>query len=248
MAAGPLGEEMAKFPLLFASALIFGQRPLRNRPAEINSATITLLDLGNGPLGITCHHVLDEYRNRRNLDSRIIFQVRNTELDPQAQLIDENAKIDLATIRLTDSQVKSIISCGKIGSCIFQPSSWPPPPLKKGEFVAFGGFPGSIRSLASFDEIEFPSWSSGASQVSSVSDLQFISAFEREYWVSSFGEKYHMDSRALGGMSGGPAFINRGLYWDLAGIVSQYHEDYDAMLFASARIVRPDGTIEQPPV
>ena len=47
-------------------------------------------------------------------------------------------------------------------------------------------------------------------------------------------------------MSGGPAFVNRGLYWDLVGIVSDYHENYDVVLFASAKQIRADGTIEPP--
>lgn len=248
MAAGPLGKELSRFPLLFVASAIIGNRPSQNRPVEINNGTITLVDLGNGPIGITCHHVIHEYRNRRDVDPTVIFQVGNAEIDPLTQLIDEDARTDLATIRLTDAQVKLIAPRGEIGSCIFQPKSWPPPPLKVGDYIAFGGFPGRLRTVKSFDEVEFPSWSSGASQVSSVSDLQFLSAFEREYWISSFGEKHNMELRALGGLSGGPAFINRGLYWDLVGIVSQYHETYDAIFFSSARSVRHDGTIEKSPV
>lgn len=100
----------------------------------------------------------------------------------------------------------------------------------------------------SFAELDFPSWSSGASLVSSVSDWQFVSAFERDYWVTSFAARHRLDLRDLGGLSGGPAFINRGLYWDLVGIVSEYHETYDAMFFASLRQVQRDGTIDLPPV
>jgi len=57
-----------------------------------------------------------------------------------------------------------------------------------------------------------------------------------------------MELDALGGMSGGPAFVNRGLYWDLVGIVSQYHENYDAVFFSMLDSVQPDGTITPPPV
>ena len=248
LAAGPLGEEMSKFPLLFAKAAFFGQRPSKSRPTEFNNGTISLVDLGKGVLGITCHHVIAEYRARRRSFDDVVFQIGNVELDPVDQLIDENTRIDLATIRLTDNQVKAITSEGKIGSCVFQPKSWPSPSPKEGDYVAFGGFPGSLRTLVSFDELDFPSWSSGGSLVSSVSEFQFVSAFERKFWVSSFGAKHHMDLRALGGMSGGPAFVNRGLHWHFVGIVSQYHENYDAMFFASVRAVRPDGTIEPLPV
>lgn len=248
IAAGPLGEEISKFPLLFAAAAVFGNRPSRTRPAKINNGTITLVDLGDGPIGITCQHVIEEYRKRRNLDPTVVFQIGNAEIDPLTQLIDSNSRNDLVTLRLTETQVKSIEFGGKIGSCVFQPKSWPAPPLTESDYIAFGGFPGRLRTLLSFDELEFPSWSSGASQVSSVSELQFVSHFERDYWVSSFGETHHMDLTALGGMSGGPAFINRGLYWDFVGIVSEYHEEYDAMVFASVRAVCRDGTIRLPSV
>jgi hypothetical protein len=76
--------------------------------------------------------------------------------------------------------------------------------------------------------------------------LQFLSAFDRDYWVRSFGKKHHMDSRALGGISGGPAFIKRGKDWDLVGIAFEYSSYYDAMIFASTRAIRLDGTIDKP--
>ena len=248
LAAGPLGEKMAKFPLLFAMAAFFGQRPSKSRPTEVRNGTITLADLGKGPLAITCHHVITAYRERRAALEKVIFQIGDIQIDPIDQLIDEDERLDLATIRLTESQVKAITSQGEIGSCVFQPKSWPPPLPKEGEYVAFGGFPGTLRSVISFDELSFGSWSSGASQISSVSEFQFASVFEREFWVQSFGNKHHMDLNALGGMSGGPAFLNRGLYWDLVGIVSHYNETYDTVLFASVRGIHHDGTIEGPPV
>jgi hypothetical protein len=153
----------------------------------------------------------------------------------------------LAAIRLTAEQVKLITSAGEIGSCVFRPKAWPPEPLQNGQFVAFGGFPGYLRTVESIEEYIFSSWSCGASEISSVSDNQFVSAFEREYWVKSFGAERHMNVDDLGGLSGGPAFINRGLYWDFVGIVSQYHENFDAMFFASTMGLRVNGTITPPP-
>jgi len=229
--AGPFGKEMSKFPLLFAKAVFFGARPSESRPFKVNSGTVTLADLGGGPIAITCEHVIAEYDDMRRESDEVLFQIGCTEIDPIAQLIDKNARLDLAIIRLTEHQVEAITSEGEIGSCVFKPRTWPPPSLNKGEYVAFGGFPGYLRDVVSFDELEFGSWSSGASEVSSVSDFQFISAFEREFWVKSFGSEHHMNLDALGGMSGGPAFINRGLYWDLAGIIYEYDKNYDAVFF-----------------
>jgi hypothetical protein len=57
-----------------------------------------------------------------------------------------------------------------------------------------------------------------------------------------------MELIALGGMSGGPVFVKRKLYWDLVGIVTEYHENYDTVFFTSLRPIRNDGQIEPPPL
>lgn len=248
LAAGALGEKLAKFPLLFSTAAFFSRRPSEMRKGKIRNGSVTLVDLDTGPLAVTCQHVIACFRRMRKCSNKVLFQIGSVELDPLDQLVDEDRLIDLATIRLTPDQAKAIKSEGEIGSCIFQPNLWPSPQLKEEEFIAFGGFPGSLREVVSFDEITFESWSSGVSRVVSVSENQFVSAFDRDYWVKSFGAAHHMDFKALGGMSGGPVFINRGLHWDFVGIVREYSASYDAVFFSSARALHADGTIKHPPV
>lgn len=57
-----------------------------------------------------------------------------------------------------------------------------------------------------------------------------------------------MDFKALGGMSGGPAFVSRGLHFQFVGVVSDYSESYDTVFFSAAAAIRRDGSIERPPV
>jgi hypothetical protein len=171
---GALGEKLAKFPLLFAKAAFFGQRPSKNRPSKISNGTVSLVDLGDGPLAITCEHVIAGYLDMAKRHDNLVFQIGSVEVNPLEQLVDKNRRIDLATIRLTEEQAKSITSEGEIGSCIFQPKAWPPEPVGRGQFVAFGGFPGYLRTIASFDEYIFGSWSSGASEISSVSEVNLF--------------------------------------------------------------------------
>lgn len=243
LAAGTLGEHMSKFPLLFAHVVFFGQRPSKSHPSEIRSGTISIIDLGEGPFAVTCEHVIAGYCEMKEIHNNLVFQIGNIEINPLEQLIDKNARLDLATIRLSEEQIKSITPEGEIGSCVFRPKAWPPETLKEGEFVSFGGFPGSLRTVVSFDEYIFDSWSCGGSKVFSVSEGQFVSVFERELWVKTFGAAHNLTIDSLGGLSGGPVFINRGLYSDFVGIVSQYHESYDAMFFSSASSLRVNGTI-----
>lgn len=248
LAVGKLGEKLAKFPLLFAKSVVFGPRPSNSRPSQIRNGTVSLVDLGEGPLAITCEHVIAGYIEMAKTHDNLVFQIGSVDINPLEQLVDKNARLDLATIRLTEAQVQSITSEGEIGSCVFRPKAWPSEALKIGEFVAFGGFPGSLRTIVALDEYILGSWSSGGSPVSSVSEGQFVSAFEREFWDKSFGAKHQLNMDTLGGLSGGPVFINRGLYWDFVGIVSQYHENYDAMFFASTSSLRTDGSIISLPI
>lgn len=248
LAAGPLGEQLGKFPLLFAKSVLFGERPSPGRLADISTGSVSLVDLGGGPIAITCEHVISGYRAMLAAHDNMLFQIGEVEIDPIKQLIDLDARLDLATIHLTDAQAQAITSSGPIGSCIFEPKAWPPEPVKTGQFVAFGGFPGSLRTIESFDEIVFASWSSGASEVSSVSDGQFVSKFDREAWVRTFGADHHLTLTDLGGLSGCPTFINRGLYWDFVGVVNAYNQNYDALFFSAASRLRSDGTIEPLPV
>jgi len=147
LAAGPLGENMAKFPLLFAKTVFFGPRPSPERAADINSGTVTLADFGEGPLAITCQHVISCYRERRKVEDDMIFQIGHVSLDPLEQLTGKDEHLDIATIRLTDVQVQEITSTHKIGSCVFRPKVWPSPDPEEGEFIAFGGFPGKLRTV-----------------------------------------------------------------------------------------------------
>src|SRR5208282_1937150 len=231
LAAGPLGVQLSRIPLLFAKAVILGARPSRKGNSRINTGTITFLDLGKKPIAITCAHVLSKYRRMLEENPNVIFQVGDLVLDPLAQLIAVDAHLDLASIELTREQVNAIEADGEIGSCVLEPPYWPSPILKPGDFVAFGGFPGSLRKRPAHDEVVFGSWSSGAASVTTVYENGFSCQFERQYWVCAFGARDQMELKDLGGMSGGPAFIQRGLHFDLVGIIREFSPSFDILFF-----------------
>jgi hypothetical protein len=248
LAAGPLGEKLAKYPLLFSKAAFFGERPAKHKSTYVRNGTVTLVDFGTGPIAITCAHVISDYRKLLKTNERALFQLGNVEFDPLSQLIAEDKRLDLATIRLTPTQAKAITREGEIGACFFQPVSWPPPSLSEGDFIAFGGFPGRWRERRAFDKLVFPSFSSGACRVASVAEDRFACQFERDYWVTAFDIDKREDLEDLGGLSGGPAFIHRGLYWDFAGVIYEFSNDYDIMLLRPAHLFNPDGSIIGPSV
>src|SRR4051812_29069572 len=108
LAAGPLGREMSKFPLRFAKAILFGDLPSPHAPARINNGTASLIDLGNGPLAITCSHVIASFRERVRQGRPSLFQSGNCRLNPLSQLISEDENLDLAVIGLRNDQAKEI--------------------------------------------------------------------------------------------------------------------------------------------
>jgi hypothetical protein len=83
--------------------------------------------------------------------------------------------------------------------------------------------------------------------VASVSENHFACQFERESWLWTFRIDGLTDLQELGGMSGGPAFIHRDLYWDFVGIIYEFTAAYDIMRFRPARLIRQDGSIHGEP-
>jgi hypothetical protein len=174
-AAGPLGKEMAKFPLRFAKAAFFGDRPRKGKPQNVNNGTAVLLNLNGKPIALTCSHVLEGYRKIHG-NPNTNFQIGDLELNPLDRIIDESgsSSLDLVTIDLQELNLRELRNDEGIGSSFFTPVRWPPQDVKRGDFVAFGGFPGRWRQNLSWHEILFESWSSGGTEVSSVSEDHFV--------------------------------------------------------------------------
>jgi hypothetical protein len=247
-AAGPLGKEMAKFPLRFAKPVFFGDRPTKGKLQNVNSGTAVLLNLNGKLIALTCSHVLDSYRKIHG-NPNTNFQIGDLELNPLDKIIDESgsSSLDLVTIDLQGLSLRELQNDKGIGSFFFTPARWPPEGVKQGDFVAFGGFPGVWRQNLSWHEIQFDSWSSGGTEVSSVSEDHFVCQFEREFWVETFNLRGRdgLDLRNLGGLSGSPVFIHRSIYLELVGIVYEFSESLDLMYTRPVRFIREDGTIEK---
>jgi len=108
------------------------------------------------------------------------------------------------------------------------------------------GFPGKYRQTLAFDEIEFSPFCAAGIKVHYAQHDYFTCQFEREFWVKSFGAEEsakHLEPM-LGGMSGGPAFVDRGLSWELGGIIYQHSPDFDILRLRPVTLINPDGTLK----
>ena len=246
LAAGPLGQEVSKFPLRFAKPLFFGDQPTKDKPSNVNNGTVTLVDFGKGPIGITCAHVLSDYRGKLRDKGAALFQIGNLKLDPLEQLVAEDKELDLATVALTKDQADIITGDGEIGAYFFKPDLWPTPLLEKDSFVAFGGFPGKWRERISDDELVFNTFSVGSCQVASVSLDHFVCQFEREYWVKSLDLQNREDINDLGGLSGGPAFILKQLHWEFVGVIYEFSPEFDLIYLRPSNLIAENGAINRP--
>ncbi len=108
-----------------------------------------------------------------------------------------------------------------------------------GDFVAYGGFPGDLRQISSFDELIFGTYSSGACRVTDLHSDYLTCEFEREYWVEHFSEA---EPESLGGLSGGPVFVIRYspsdvVSYEFAGLIYRMHEPTESLYIRQAQAI-----------
>src|SRR5687768_4773673 len=93
----PFFEHMTRYPVRFAHPVFLGESPHSSQAASLASGTGVLMRLDTKLIGVTCEHVLAEYRIRRHVNSRTIFSFGRLIINPEGHLIDADSSIDLAT-------------------------------------------------------------------------------------------------------------------------------------------------------
>lgn len=59
--AGPLGEQLGRFPLRWCKPVFFGIPPAPGHQVEVKNGTASLIVRGEDHFAITCRHVVDGY-------------------------------------------------------------------------------------------------------------------------------------------------------------------------------------------
>lgn len=237
LVAGPLGKEMGKFPLRFCKPAYFGVPPAKDDHRVVSNGTVSLINVREHFLAVTCSHVLTGYRRSLADDRRSVFAIGNCYLDPLAQLIAEDTAIDVAVFELTRQQVELITQDKSgIGEAFFETHNRPARVITN-DFVAFGGFPGDLRLHLSFNTLNFGSYSSGACLVTDCHSDYFTCEFEREHWMINLFEH---EPESLGGLSGGPAFVIRHspsgiISYEYAGLIYRMHESTESLYIRQAQ-------------
>ena len=215
----------------------------------IRNGSTYFLDCGSGPFAVTAAHVLAGYREAKRAHGKVSCQVGDLVIDPEARLIDFDASLDLATLKIS---AKEIAAIGKTVLTGHQ-RSWPPAPPKEDRGIYFAGFPGHERLWISEGEV---SWGvlMGGGVATSVSDRDVSSQAERENWIDVLGRGLPPIGFDMSGVSGGPMLSvveHAGIRsWRLAGTIYEGPgkgeiEGFEVVRARRADFITPNGTLDR---
>jgi hypothetical protein len=236
----PFYDEMAKYPARFAAPVLFGDPPASSYSASLRNGTATLLTLKDRFLAVTCQHLLDSYR-KAQATTNTFFQLAHVAMNPNDFLVDEDRDLDLAVLDLTSFVGKAPYLTE---ANFISPILWPPQPVTTNDVLCLAGFPGIWRDQVELGHVRFYSYSSGASEVTSVNENKIVTRVNIQDCVTQInhGKVFGF----LGGLSGGPVFAWRKtpvLVAELVGFIYEYQESLDLMFVRSAAVIREDGRL-----
>jgi len=209
------------------------------RGPVLNNGTIFFVDAGVGPFAVTARHVLQGYREAVRAEPRTLCEIGGVDFDLLGNLIAEDRKTDIVTLRMDDDTLTKI---GRIPHV--NPRAWPPKPPEIGKGVFFGGYPGRHR-------IEGPGiirwgFAGGLDVAAAIHEDHISVQFRREDWVHTARHAPPAVGEPWGGVSGSPLFAvvqNGVVSWRLAGVVTEFGSTFEILYASSFSEVGRDGSI-----
>jgi hypothetical protein len=235
---GDLGIVLAKFPLSVCKSISFYIPVKPPAQPDIKFGTGTLLRIRNRQYVLTCWHVIEKYREIKRSDSSAVFAISGCYLNPEPLLAGEDRTLDYAWIKISEKHAAEIVEGSKgIGERFLNLDTWPPDSVKKGDRVAWCGFPQETLRFEEPRVFSAGSFSNGITLVDDAHKDHGACKIEPEKWVKHFHEE--REPAALEGMSGGPVFEIReseaGIWTHhFTGIIYKLHGDSRTILFRMA--------------
>ncbi len=236
-----LCDQLARYPGLFAQPVFYAD-PAVSGQAVFKNGSGFFVKLPERTLGVTCHHVLADYRKRRGPTISSSFQFGRVRFEPEARLLSEDPQLDLAIFDVTS--LVDVPDGIEAGSCI-APPAWPPGDISSDDILALAGFPGIGRQYFPPDYFRFHLLSAGTTEVASLGPSHLVTRLELGKCVSS--GVLPLVTEDVGGMSGGPVFVwRKGLVVtaELIGAIYEYQSSLDLMRVRRLSCLRADGTLE----
>jgi hypothetical protein len=233
--------ELSRWTDRFSRPVYFGSQHENAYDLNVNSGTGCLLRLDGRYFGVTCHHVLAAYRERKANEEVEFFYFGEAPIDPEALLIDESERLDLVTFDLS-----SVIGFSDrlMPVNFYEPRVWPPGDVAEQDIISFVGFPGEWRQQAGRFDLEFASFSHSATYIESVGEEHLCAHVALE--ESTFLIRTRETTGFAGGLSGSPVFVLRNsqiLTVELVGFIYEYQPTFDLLYIRRAKCVNVDGKL-----
>lgn len=218
-------ERIGNYALKHVIPLAFGYGPDPDN-YTFNSGTATLINLGGGPLALTCEHVATPFREFRELNKDKI----NAQLyiggatGVDRKVIDWDKDLDIATLQLTEAELKTIPYQQDVCGTHFINKIYTGQ-IKENDVIVFVGFPSepSWRYKSDVNNLFAFHTCVCFSEVASINDDYIICQANYIEYESKYNQKISLTDDPTG-MSGGAAFLvhNDGANFscDFIGIVS----------------------------
>lgn len=244
-------EQARNHALKYIIPFIFGHGPDSDNYI-FNSGTATLVDLGSGPLALTCEHVVTPFREFREANKDRI----NAELyiggatGIDRKIIGWDKDLDIATLKLTKDELNKIPfsqnTCGT--QCVNEVYTGP---ITENDVIVFAGFPSepSWRYRTPNKLLSFHSCVCFA-EIVSINDDYIICQSNFIKYESDTNPNITLTTDPTG-MSGGAAFLilKRGMSisYHFIGIISIgkfLTDNCLTMYIRLAKRLNSDGTIK----
>jgi hypothetical protein len=224
---------------------------------RMKGGTVFFLDTGKAVFGVTAAHVVTEFfadSKKPNVQAAIAADRKPPMPIPLGdRIIDASAEIDIATFRVSESELQYFdrnLPRGHVGE-------WPPKLAQVNGPVTYSGFPGVGRRLVAGGR-SFGAVSMGGFVTSSHETMISIQ-IERDELVRLLGDRDMPENFNFGGMSGGPliaivqAEIMRG--WKPAGVIisgpnpgdapdQDFIPGFEVIRARPIHFIKADGTLD----
>lgn len=246
-----LGGELSKVPMIYAAPVYFANAPQQGKSPNINNGTGSLVAIGAKQFCITNYHVLSAYRQRKDEEADVIFQIGHIRLEPDDMLVSESQHFDLAVLDLSELNIDEIGSHGEVPTQFLQAPNWPPVLPSKGDFVMFGGYPGYWREQIGHAEIQFDTLSSGSTELHDAREDNIVCQLQVDKCIVHRAQAGRNEPGDLVGLSGGPVLREKrsdaGLVtFEFVGVIYEYNEAIDCLYIRPASLISEDGNIREP--
>src|ERR1700687_147899 len=219
-------------------------------PKRLPGASCFILRFNSGLVGVTAGHVITAFEEARRQVGQIVSFLRTVRFDLANSIIDRDAKLDLATFRVTEEQ---LIESEAVALDCRQ--EWPPPTPDRGREISFAGFPESLKEGAWPHSREFRAFAN-MTWVEDITDRRIIATYrpDRDIRVQAAPDIPDLGAN-WSGCSGGPVLMHverNGFHrWFPAGLIvggpgessDGAMQDFDTFFFSRIHFLEPNGLI-----